>query len=682
MASLYAMKIEELKGLGKKRAELFHKLGVYSVGQLLNFYPRTYEDWSEITDIADVQDGQTVCVSGELTSGVQSGYTKTGKFIAKVFIADETGVCELVFFNNPYIRTMLKTDVKYRFFGKAARRFSEVQMISPTFSAESDLNIIKPIYNLTAGLPNNVVVKAVRQAVDLLPEEVNDPLPGELREKYGLCGLRFAIENIHFPQSSEALNTAKKRLVIEELLVLNLGLRQLKNRKRSENKNLIKTDFSAEFESLLSFKLTNAQRNAVADCVRDIMNPEVSMNRLVQGDVGSGKTVVAGSLCYTVVKNGGQAAIMAPTEILAEQHYNSFKEILSNTSINIALLTGSVKKSEKEQIRAKLENGEIDLVIGTHALITDKTLFKNLALVVTDEQHRFGVSQRAKLLSKGNNPHLLVMSATPIPRTLGLIIFGDLDISIIDELPPGRQEIETLLIDGSKRQRALGFIRKEVLRGRQAYIVCPLVEEGDSDIELASAEEYAAELMLNYFTDIEVEVLHGKMKPADKEAVMAKFSSGEIKILVATTVIEVGIDVPNATIMMIENAERFGLSQLHQLRGRVGRGSEKSWCILVSDSTTENSSERLKTMCTTRDGFKIADADLKLRGPGDFFGSRQHGLPQLNISSLADTRNLEISQKIADYVIEDSNFLYDDRYRALNAEIKRLFLQTGEETLN
>lgn len=682
MASLYAMKIEELKGLGKKRAELFHKLGVYSVGQLLNFYPRTYEDWSEITDIADVQDGQTVCVSGELTSGVQSGYTKTGKFIAKVFIADETGVCELVFFNNPYIRTMLKTDVKYRFFGKATRRFSEVQMISPTFSAESDLNIIKPIYNLTAGLPNNVVVKAVRQAVDLLPKEVNDPLPGELREKYGLCGLRFAIENIHFPQSSEALNTAKKRLVIEELLVLNLGLRQLKNRKRSENKNLIKTDFSAEFESLLSFKLTNAQRNAVADCVRDIMNPEVSMNRLVQGDVGSGKTVVAGSLCYTVVKNGGQAAIMAPTEILAEQHYNSFKEILSNTSINIALLTGSVKKSEKEQIRAKLENGEIDLVIGTHALITDKTLFKNLALVVTDEQHRFGVSQRAKLLSKGNNPHLLVMSATPIPRTLGLIIFGDLDISIIDELPPGRQEIETLLIDGSKRQRALGFIRKEVLRGRQAYIVCPLVEEGDSDIELASAEEYAAELMLNYFTDIEVGVLHGKMKPADKEAVMAKFSSGEIKILVATTVIEVGIDVPNATIMMIENAERFGLSQLHQLRGRVGRGSEKSWCILVSDSTTENSSERLKTMCTTRDGFKIADADLKLRGPGDFFGSRQHGLPQLNISSLADTRNLEISQKIADYVIEDSNFLYDDRYRALNAEIKRLFLQTGEETLN
>lgn len=682
MSSLYNIKIEQLKGLGKKRAELLNKLGVFSVGQLLNFYPRTYEDWSQITDISDVHNGDFVCISGELTSGVQSGYTKSGKFIAKVYVADETGACELVFFNNPYIRTMLKIDVKYRFLGKVTRNFSQVQMISPTFMTESDSTEIKPVYNLTAGLSNNVVVKAVKQAISMLPEHINDPLPLELREKYDLCDLRFAIENIHFPKSTEALNTAKKRLVIEELLVLNLGLRQLKNHKRSSNKNLIKKGFSEEFESLLSFKLTNAQKHAISDCVSDIMNPDICMNRLVQGDVGSGKTVVAGSLCYTIIKNGGQAAIMAPTEILAEQHYNSFKEILSNTDIKIALLTGSVKKSEKDSIREKLEAGEIDLVIGTHALITDKTLFKNLTLVVTDEQHRFGVAQRAKLLSKGNSPHLLVMSATPIPRTLGLIIFGDLDISIIDELPPGRQEIDTLLIDGSKRQRALGFIRKEVERGRQAYIVCPLVEEGEADTELASAEEYAAELMLNFFSDIPVGILHGKMKPAEKEAVMADFSSNKLKILVATTVIEVGIDVPNATIIMIENAERFGLSQLHQLRGRVGRGSEKSWCILVSDNTSEISFERLKTMCTTRDGFKIADADLKLRGPGDFFGSRQHGLPQLNISSLTDTRNLEISQKIADYVVSDPNYVYDDRYRALNAEITRLFRTTGEETLN
>ena len=676
------MKIEQLRGLGKKRAELFHKLGVYSVGQLLNFYPRTYEDWSDITDIENIRDGETVCIKGELASGVKSGYTKTGKFIAKALVADETGVCELVFFNNPYIRTMLKSDVEYRFLGKATKNLNALQMISPTFMDESESNEIKPIYNLTAGLPNYVVIKAVRQAISLLPDEVNDPLPEELREKYGLCGLRYAIENIHFPESSEALATAKKRLVIEELLVLNLGLRKLKNHKRGENKNVIKKDYSKEFESFLRFELTNAQKNAISDCVNDVMDPDVSMNRLVQGDVGSGKTAVAGSLCYTVIKNGGQAAVMAPTEILAEQHYNSFKEILKDTGVRIALLTGSVKKSEKDDIRARLESGELDLVIGTHALITDNTQFKNLVLVVTDEQHRFGVAQRAKLLSKGNSPHLLVMSATPIPRTLGLIIFGDLDISIIDELPPGRQEIDTLLIDSSKRQRALGFIRREVQRGFQAYIVCPLVEEGEGGSDLASAEEYAAELMLNYFSDIPVGILHGKMKPAEKEAVMSQFSSGELKILVATTVIEVGIDVPNATIMMIENAERFGLSQLHQLRGRVGRGTEKSWCILVSDSDTENSRERLKTMCTTRDGFKIADADLKLRGPGDFFGSRQHGLPQLNISSLADTRNLEISQKIADYVVADSNFLYDDRYRALNAEITRLFRDTGEESLN
>ena len=371
---------------------------------------------------------------------------------------------------------------------------------------------------------------------------------------------------------------------------------------------------------------------------------------------------------------------MAPTEILAEQHYNSLKEILEPSGVRSALLTGSVKQSEKNKIREQLENGEIDLVIGTHALITDKTVFRDLALVVTDEQHRFGVAQRAKLLSKGNSPHLLVMSATPIPRTLGLIIFGDLDISIIDELPPGRQEIDTLLIDSSKRDRALDFIRKEVERGRQAFIVCPLVEEGEGD--LLSAEEYAAELMLNHFSDIPVGILHGKMKAADKEAVMLQFSKNELKILVATTVIEVGIDVPNATIMMIENAERFGLSQLHQLRGRVGRGSEKSYCILVSDSSTKTAYERLKTMCMTRDGFEIADADLKLRGPGDFFGSKQHGLPPLSISSLADTKNLELSQRIAEYVIKDSNGLLDDRYRGLKREITRLFRDTGDETLN
>ena len=680
MASLYAVPVEQLKGVGPKRAEQFGRLGVFTVGQLINYYPRTYENWSVITDIADVPDGATVCIRATVGSAFSSSFTRSGKTIFKTAVYDDSGGAELIFFNNRYITSMLAYGHTYLFYGKASHTFDGVSMISPSFSKVSDGVSLQPIYNLTAGLNNNYLIRCVRTALQMLPEQINDPLPEDVRKRFGLCGLKFALENIHFPKDPEALAQARKRLVAEELLVLNLGLRQLKLHKRSENKNIIKKDYSSEFGKLLPFSMTNAQKRAIADCVCDVMNPGLTLNRLVQGDVGSGKTAVAASLCYTFIKNGWQCAFMAPTEILAEQHYNSLKEIFKNTDIEIALLTGSLKAKEKTEVREKLAAGEIDLVIGTHALITDKTEFSDLALVVTDEQHRFGVEQRAKLLSKGNNPHLLVMSATPIPRTLGLIIFGDLDISVIDELPPGRQEIDTLLIDSSKRDRALGFIRSEVSRGRQAYIVCPLVEEGD--IELASAEEYAAELMLNHFSDIAVGILHGRMKPAEKEAVMRDFSRNKVKILVATTVIEVGIDVPNATIMMIENAERFGLSQLHQLRGRVGRGSEKSWCILVSDSTTENSAERLKTMCTTRDGFKIADADLKLRGPGDFFGSRQHGLPQLSVSSLADTENLELSQKMTDYIINDSEGMRDDRYRGLSAEITRLFKSTGDETLN
>ncbi len=680
MASLYAVPVEQLKGVGPKRAEQFGRLGVFTVGQLINYYPRTYENWSVITDIADVPDGATVCIRATVGSAFSSSFTRSGKTIFKTAVYDDSGGAELIFFNNRYITSMLAYGHTYLFYGKASHTFDGVSMISPSFSKVSDGVSLQPIYNLTAGLNNNYLIRCVRTALQMLPEQINDPLPEDVRKRFGLCGLKFALENIHFPKDPEALAQARKRLVAEELLVLNLGLRQLKLHKRSENKNIIKKDYSSEFGKLLPFSMTNAQKRAIADCVCDVMNPGLTLNRLVQGDVGSGKTAVAASLCYTFIKNGWQCAFMAPTEILAEQHYNSLKEIFKNTDIEIALLTGSLKAKEKTEVREKLAAGEIDLVIGTHALITDKTEFSDLALVVTDEQHRFGVEQRAKLLSKGNNPHLLVMSATPIPRTLGLIIFGDLDISVIDELPPGRQEIDTLLIDSSKRDRALGFIRSEVSRGRQAYIVCPLVEEGD--VELASAEEYAAELMLNHFSDIAVGILHGRMKPAEKEAVMRDFSRNKVKILVATTVIEVGIDVPNATIMMIENAERFGLSQLHQLRGRVGRGSEKSWCILVSDSTTENSAERLKTMCTTRDGFKIADADLKLRGPGDFFGSRQHGLPQLSVSSLADTENLELSQKMTDYIINDSEGMRDDRYRGLSAEITRLFKSTGDETLN
>lgn len=680
MSSLYNRKIEELKGVGKKTAALFSKLGIYSIGQLLNFYPRNYEDWTNVSYITDTSDGELCCVRGTISSVIKVSLIKGGKTLAKVNACDDSGSMELVFFNNKYISSMLEYGKTYFFYGKITRNLYGYQMVSPTFTCENQGASFNPIYNLTSGLKNYTVVKCMKNALSMLPSVIKDPIPEKVREKFGICDLRFALENIHFPKDNESLQIAKKRLIVEELLVLNLGLRKLKCYKRNKNHNIVKEDYSCEFENKLPYPLTNAQKRVILECVDDLKNPEISLNRLVQGDVGSGKTSVAASLCYTAAKNNMQIAFMAPTELLAEQHFSTFKNLFSNTEIKVELLTGSVKASQKKKIKKDLEDGVIDIIIGTHALITDDTNFKNLGLVITDEQHRFGVSQRSKLLSKGNNPHLLVMSATPIPRTLGLIIFGDLDISIIDQLPPGRQEIKTMLIDGSKRQRAFEFIKNEVNNGRQAYIVCPLVEEGE--VELASAQEYAAELMLNYFNDIPVGILHGKMKATEKEKVMSDFGNNEIKILVATTVVEVGIDVSNATIIMIENAERFGLSQLHQLRGRVGRGKDKSYCILVSDYTFGPSFERLKTMCTTSDGFKIADADLKLRGPGDFFGNRQHGLPKLNISSLADTKMVSLSQEIADFVMKDSHNLLDDEYRGLNGAINILFKNTGSDTLN
>ena len=427
--------------------------------------------------------------------------------------------------------------------------------------------------------------------------------------------------------------------------------------------------------------MTGAQKRAVADCVSDMIQKTSPMNRLVQGDVGSGKTAVAASVCYTVAKNGFQAAFMAPTEILARQHFENLSKLLEKTGVRVALLTGSLKESEKKRVRTALADGEIDLVIGTHALITDKTEFKNLGLAVTDEQHRFGVAQRARLLGKGENPHLMVMSATPIPRTLGLIIFGDLDISVIDELPPSRKAVKTVLRGSADRPKIYQFIKKEIAAGRQAYIVCPLIEEGAID-GVASAEEYAESLMLNEFSDTPVAVVHGKTKADEKERIMADFAANRYSLLVATTVIEVGVDVPNASVMVIENAERFGLSQLHQLRGRVGRGEFQSYCVLISDRRNDETTERLRVMCSTNDGFKIADEDLRLRGPGDFFGERQHGLPQMAIADFADSKSLELSQKIADDIIFTYKDLRNDELHLLKAEVDRLFQRGGQNTMN
>lgn len=676
MASLFEMPVEKIKGVGETTAALLHKLNIYSVGELICFYPRTYEDWSNPQPITPFLEG-TVLIKARILNPFTTARIQGGRTITKTIVGDDSGSVHLVFFNNKYITSMLKEGEEYYFHGKIERTLTGLKMISPMFSPVGAGLGLHPVYNLTAGISNKQLQRFMKEAFKLLPEKVNDPIPEFIRTKYNLCDLRTAMINVHFPKTEEDMKMARYRLVFEELLTLNLGLRSIKSHKSTVIPVHIPKDFTEEFFEGLPFTPTNAQKKAVKDCMLDLLKGKYPMNRLVQGDVGSGKTAVAAAVCYSVAKCGFQAAFMAPTEILAEQHYNTLSRFFEGTDINVLLLTGSMKESQKKNARKYIADGTAHIIVGTHALITDKTVFNNLVLAVTDEQHRFGVAQRTKLLSKGKSVHLLVMSATPIPRTMGLVLYGDLDVSVIDELPKGRQKIRTMLIDSSKRSRAFNFIRGEVAAGRQAYIVCPLVEEGE--LPVASAEEYAAELMLGEFADLPVGIIHGKMKGADKEKTMRKFAEGELKILVATTVIEVGVDVPNATVMMIENAERFGLSQLHQLRGRVGRGEFSSYCILLSDNKSEDSAKRLSVMCTTDNGFVIADEDLKLRGPGDFFGSRQHGLPQLNIADLSDFTSLSESSSAAIDVLTFSPDLSAPELKGLKGNIKRLFKTTGTQ---
>lgn len=680
--SLYRMPVSGLKGFGEKRAEQFEKLGVRSVGELLNFYPRAYEDWTSVEKIENLKEGGTYCICAKLGTPVSDALVKGGMVLSRATVYDDTGSLKLIWFNNRYISRMLAYGGEYFFFGKITVDNYGAQMVAPTFSPVGKGAGIHPVYRSTAGLPSKTISAAVEQSLKLLPPQVNDPIPETLRKKYALCDLRQALCDIHFPKTREALETARRRLVTEELLVLNLGMRSLRGQSRGVTGVKITKDYSAAFEKLLPFAMTGAQKRAIADCLSDMTRGGAPMNRLVQGDVGAGKTAVAASVCYTTVKNGFQAAFMAPTEILARQHYENLSRLLQDAGVRVALLVSSLKASEQKRVRTALAAGEIDLIIGTHSLIGEKTEFKNLGLAVTDEQHRFGVAQRAALLGKGENPHLLVMSATPIPRTLGLIIFGDLDISVIDELPPSRKPVRTVWRTTADRPKIYQFIKSEIAAGRQAFIVCPMIEEGESMPGVASAEEYAAGLKRGDFADIPVAVVHGKTKPDEKEAVMADFAANKYGLLVATTVIEVGVDVPNASVMVIENAERFGLSQLHQLRGRVGRGSFQSYCVLISDMRSPVTTERLRVMCATSDGFKIADEDLKMRGPGDFFGERQHGLPQMAIADFADTKSLELSQRIADELLFIYKDLRNDELRLLKAEVDRLFSRGGQNILN
>lgn len=675
MASLFEMDITKLKGVGEKRAAMFRKIGAPTVGNLLRLYPRAYEDWSKHTSISDTVLNEVCTVSATVVKTPTEHRVRGGKLLYKTVVSDGASDMQLTFFNNRYIPNLLKAGEEYVFHGKVTGTFLRREMLSPEFLSKAKSQAVVPIYPATQGLTSRMISGAVKEALKLLPGSVHDPLPPSLREKYELCHLQYALESIHFPTSEQELEIAKYRLIFEEFLVLQLGLMKIKNGRKSKNLHPIRNEFPDDFAELLPFSLTGAQKRAISEAVAD-MAGEAPMNRLVQGDVGSGKTAVAAALCWAVIQGGMQAAMMAPTEILAAQHYESLSKLLAPAGTRCALLTGSVKAAEKRKIFAELSGGEIDLIIGTHALIGDKVEFKNLGLVITDEQHRFGVNQRSALAQKGASPHLLVMSATPIPRTLALMVYGDLDISILDELPPGRQKIETYLIDSAKRQRAFAYVKKHLDEGRQGYLICPLIDEDESG--MVSVNEYA-EKVRAAFPEATVEVLHGRMKSAEKERAMGAFSAGEAQLLVSTTVVEVGVDVPNAVIMLIENSERYGLSQLHQLRGRIGRGKYKSTCILVTDAQNEETLKRLKLFRDTSDGFKIAEADLKLRGPGDFFGARQHGLPQMKIADMtSDIKVLQQAQKCAKELFGSAE-LDSDEYRGLRSETRRLFEKSGSD---
>ena len=662
--------IRFLKGVGEKRAELLQKKGIDTVGALLRFYPRAYLDWQNITPISECPEGENVCVRAEITSPVKTVNIRRGMTLYKFAAADDSGVIEVTLFNRKYLAENLRQGRSYLFYGKLGYGITLRQMSSPEIMPAEYMGI-EPVYAATEGLSSKTIEKIMKNAL-VYADGMADVIPQGIREKNGLCDFKTALKSIHFPLERQALESAKRRLVFEELFVLQTGLLFLKRRRRALAGCTVKNNLLEEFKKTLSFKLTGAQERVINECLSDMMSPR-PMNRLIQGDVGSGKTAVAAALMYISAGNGFQSALMAPTELLAEQHFKTLCKITENSGIKCALLTGSLTKKQKDEVKAGLKSGEIKVAVGTHALLTDDVEFENLGLVVTDEQHRFGVGQRGRLSSKGNNPHTLVMSATPIPRTLGLIIYGDLDISIIDEYPAGRQKIATYCVDSSYNTRVYNYIKKFIAEGRQAYIVCPLVDENEA-LGIKSASEYYKELSENQFKGYTVGLLHGKMKPKDKESVMRRFAAGEIQLLISTTVIEVGIDVPNAALMVIENAERFGLSQLHQLRGRIGRGEYSSACILISDVKSGDTKRRLDVIKNNTDGFKIADEDLKLRGPGDFLGSRQHGLPDMKIADIfADRETLHLAGKEAEELIKRDPALHDPENAGLRAEIAALF---------
>ena len=675
--------ITMLKGVGPSKAKQFANLNIFTLGDLICHFPRGYEDRSKLLPIEKLEPDTPACFRAMVMNTPRTAHIRKGLDITRVQVADATGRLNLTFFNNKYVCDQLQYGKEYIFYGAVSGDFIGYSMTNPVFETLDSLPVttrrILPVYPLTAGLSNAAVLKAVRQALAICdtPPEI---IPAGVRAEYGILSADRAYYAIHEPATMAEAELAKKRLIFEEFFIFSAGLSLMRASRAGKRTAPFENLELKPFLDALPFTLTGAQQRAVEE-IREDFRKGTPMNRLVQGDVGSGKTMVAAAAAFLAIRNGRQAALMAPTEILAEQHQKSLSGLFAPFGITVGLLTGSMTVKEKRITRERIAAGEIQLVVGTHALLSDTTTFSDLGLVIADEQHRFGVAQRSRLSAKGNDPHLLVMSATPIPRTLALLMYGDLDVSIVGELPPGREPVDTFLVNESYRARINAFIRKQVAEGHQCFVVCPAVEENE-DLGIKAATVWAETLQKTVFPDLRIALLHGQMKASEKEEAMASFARGEADVMVATTVIEVGVDVPNATLMVIEDADRFGLSQLHQLRGRVGRGKAKSYCILTSHNKNAETLQRLKALCKTTDGFKIAEEDLALRGPGDFFGSRQSGLPAFRVANLSyDLQTLKDAQNASAAWIEEYGTSDTPEAEALRSRIADLFSR-AEGTMN
>ncbi len=665
-------RVQYLKGVGETRSKQLAKLGLTSLGSLLRYYPARYEDWSRIVSIHDASVGEQLLFKAIVSYTPLGTRSKGGTTLYKTSITDGTDILNVTFFNNKYIPSQLKEGEEYLFFGKLTQNaLGRIEMLSPAFIKAEGGERIRPVYRQSGQITSKTLERYVAEALKELRGNIPETLPPEYLIKYRLPSRETALSDIHFPPDDAALTAARRRLIFEELLVLQLGLLGLRSGMQSKNAPPVTGKAAEAFLNALPFEPTDAQRRSVAEAAAD-MSRQTPMNRLLSGDVGSGKTAVAAALIAGAAANGLQSAFMAPTEVLASQHYLTLTRLFENTPYRVELLTGGMPAKEKKRVKEALFDGTCHIVLGTHALIQSDVVFHRLGFVITDEQHRFGVVQRAALGQKGESPHVLVMSATPIPRTLAMVIYGDLDVSTLDEMPKGRLPVKTYKVTTAYRNRIYDFIKKHLDAGEQAFVICPLVEESESG--LVPATQYYEFLRETHFKDYETGLLHGQMKTKDKDAVMARFAAGELRLLVSTVVIEVGVDIPNATVMLIENAERFGLSQLHQLRGRIGRGKAASTCILVSDAQNPEALERFDILCRTTDGFVIADKDLQMRGPGDFFGSRQHGLPEMQIANLmTDSKALLAAGKTAREILSKDPLLKDNKHAALADEVQRLF---------